>query len=694
MELIAVPERHRFDAERLREYLQAELGGFSCARGGLQVQQFKHGESNPTFYLRTSTGQEYVLRKRPPGKLLPGAHRVDREHRILSVLWRAKFPVPRPLLYCQDRGVVGTEFYVMECVKGRIFRDLTLPNLPPSERRALYIAMVTTLAQLHSIDWQAIGLDYRSPVSKGNYCKRQVSVWSNNYLAAAKGKAQPSMQELMDWLPENVPHGKEPTTIVHGDYRIDNIIFHPTEPRIIAVLDWELSTVGHPLADLAFLVVFSLLHPNTVPTTSETATEVPGVIAEHEMTRIYAALRALSHPIPHLDYFKALACFRMAAIAQGVYARGMMGTASSSRAQTFQDMVGPLADAGCFFKSEQERVPSVLNFVGYSAKARELLQRLKQFMKEHVYPAEMECYQHVSKPGNTWTIPPIIEKLKIKARQVGLWNLFLPGVSGLSQLEYAPMAEEMGRCPFASEVFNCNAPDTGNMEVLYLYGNKQQQRQWLEPLLEGRIRSCFAMTEPAVASSDATNITCSIVRDGGDYIINGRKWWTSGAGDPRCKVAILMGVTNPSADRLHRHSMILVPMDTPGVRKIRPLTVFGYLDAPHGHLEVDFKNVRVPVGNLILGEGRGFEIAQGRLGPGRIHHCMRLIGMAERAMELMCERAIARKTFGKRVVQHQTVRVAVAESRMEIDQSRLLVLKAAHAIDYNGTKAARKEVAC
>jgi alkylation response protein AidB-like acyl-CoA dehydrogenase len=304
-------------------------------------------------------------------------------------------------------------------------------------------------------------------------------------------------------------------------------------------------------------------------------------------------------------------------------------------------------------------------------------------------------YAHAIDPDQQWVVPPIMEELKKNAQEWGLWNLFLPGLSGFSQLEYAPMAEEMGRCPFASEVFNCSAPDTGNMEVLYLYGNEEQKREWLQPLLEGKIRSCFGMTEPAVASSDATNIQCTIIpsNHGDHYVVNGIKWWTSGAGDPRCAVAIVMGVTNPDADRLHRHSMILVPMATPGVRKIRPLTVFGYNDSPHGHYEVEFDQVKVPARNLILGEGRGFEIAQGRLGPGRIHHCMRTIGLSERALELMTQRAVSRRAFGHRLAWHQTVRVGIAESRLEIDQTRLLVLRAAHAIDTLGTKAARKEIA-
>ncbi len=330
----------------------------------------------------------------------------------------------------------------------------------------------------------------------------------------------------------------------------------------------------------------------------------------------------------------------------------------------------------------------------------DLQTRLRAFMDEHIYPNEAEFARQVD-AGNRWEHVQLIEDLKPKAREAGLWNLFLPRESdpdgqfgaGLSNLEYAPLCEIMGRVWWAPEIFNCNAPDTGNMEVLTRYGTPEQQQMWLRPLLEGEIRSCFAMTEPEVASSDATNIESSIIRDGGEYVINGRKWWTSGAGDPRCKVAIFMGKTDPQAERHLQQSMILVPLDAPGVTIKRMLTVFGYDDAPHGHAEVIFENVRVPATSMLLGEGRGFEIAQGRLGPGRIHHCMRLIGQAERALELMVARAASRVAFGKTLAAHQHVHELIAESRIEIDQARLLTLQAAHMMDTVGNKAARSQIA-
>ena len=336
-----------------------------------------------------------------------------------------------------------------------------------------------------------------------------------------------------------------------------------------------------------------------------------------------------------------------------------------------------------------------MNF-DYSPKVCELRDRVAEFMAANVYPNESVYAEFIERADNRWTIPPVMEEMKDKARQAGLWNLFLPDSdygAGLTNLEYAPLAELMGRSLIASEVFNCAAPDTGNMEVLVRYGSDVHKREWLEPLLTGEIRSAFAMTEPGVASSDATNIQASIQADGDHYIVNGHKWWTSGAMDPRCKILIFMGKTDPQADRHGQQSMILIPMDTPGVTVVRPLTVYGFDDAPHGHAEMTFENVRVPASNLLLGEGRGFEIAQGRLGPGRIHHCMRLIGLAERALESMCDRAGERVAFGGPLARQGVVREAIADSRIEIDQARLLTLKAADMMDKVGNKVARSEIA-
>ena len=329
-----------------------------------------------------------------------------------------------------------------------------------------------------------------------------------------------------------------------------------------------------------------------------------------------------------------------------------------------------------------------------SQKVKDLQEKITNFMNENVYENE-DVYKKQVEEGGRWCIPEIMETLKVKAKSEGLWNLFLPDSNlgaGLTNTEYAPLCEIMGRSPIGAEVFNCSAPDTGNMEVLVRYGTEEQKKEWLTPLLSGEIRSSFAMTEPDVASSDASNIQASIERNGDYYVINARKWWTSGAMDPRCKIMIFMGKTDPNADKYKQQSMILIPFDTPGVKVLRHLPVFGYDHAPHGHAEVEFKDVKVPASNIILGEGRGFEIAQGRLGPGRIHHCMRLIGQAERALELMILRAKSRVAFGKPISQQGVVMQAIAESRAEIEQARLLVLKTAHMMDTVGNKIARKEI--
>ena len=336
----------------------------------------------------------------------------------------------------------------------------------------------------------------------------------------------------------------------------------------------------------------------------------------------------------------------------------------------------------------------------YTDKVKAMQAKLIAFMDEHIYPNEHRFHQEIlenRRKGNPWIPTKIVEELKPKARAAGLWNLFLPhskrAPEGLSNLEYAPLCEIMGRVTFAAEVFNCSAPDTGNMETIERYGSEENKRQWLEPLLRGEMRSAFLMTEPDVASSDATNIQCSIAKKGDEYVINGRKWWSSGGGDPRCKLYIVMGRTNPDAPKHSQQSMILVPADAPGVKVVRALSVFGYDDAPHGHMEIHLKDVRVPASNLLLGEGRGFEIAQGRLGPGRIHHCMRQIGVAERALELMCKRSLARVAFGRPIAEQGVTRERIAQARIMIDSTRWLVLNAAYMMDTVGNKVAKAEIA-
>lgn len=614
-----------------------------------------------------------------------------------KALFSAGFPVPEPLLHCTDTGVIGTEFYLMDHVKGRIFRDLRLPGVSAAERAALYVAAVEVLAGLHRMDLSSLGLENygRGP----GYCKRQVTTWTKQYIAAAHTDI-PAMDKLSDWLINNLPANDSEVSLVHGDFRVDNLIFHPTEARVIAVLDWELSTTGQPLADLAYLLMphywprqLSLL------STMGSLGGVEGIPSPEDLISIYCRCRGIPASVPQLNFYLALSVFKMASIAQGIYARHLLGNASAPNAAQFGHSVAPLAQVGLqIAMSPSSSPPADPSLFLQTAKGQEVLQQVKDFMRRHVLPAQEEVTEYYSKHANSpqrWHTPQVIEDLKRKAREAGLWNLFLPSASGLSQLDYAHIAEETGRCLYAPDVFNCQAPDTGNMEVLHMFGTEEQKKQWLQPLLQGEIRSCFCMTEPDVASSDATNMECTLQRDGDHFIIHGKKWWSSGAGNPDCKVAIVMCRSkSPVDDRHGQHSMVLVPLDTPGVDLLRPLTVFGQDDAIHGgHFEILFDNVRVPASNILLGEGRGFEIAQGRLGPGRLHHCMRAVGLAEWALELLCHRAASRETFGKKLYQHEVVAHWIAECRLAIEQTRLLTLNAAHALDTLGSRAARKQIA-
>lgn len=693
-----VRDQHKFNVDRLQKYLSVK--SLLPNNDKITIREYSVGQSNPTFLIQSSA-RSYVLRKKPPGELLPGAHKVDREYCVQKALFSVGFPVPQPLLHCTDADIIGTEFYMMEHVKGRIFRDLRLPGLSAAERTALYVAAAEVLAKLHSFPVASLKLQ---GYGKGfGYYRRQVTTWTKQYQAAAH-RDIPDMNNLSDWLLKNLPANDNEVTLVHGDFRIDNLIFHPKEARVIAVLDWELSTMGQPMADLAYFLMPQYWPKNFDLIDSMGSLKgVEGIPSVEDLVNIYCQCRGIPSSMPDLHFYLALSCFKMAGIAQGIYARYLLGNASAQNAADFGQCVEPLAMVALQIAqksySEEPDKGAEDPLFHQTSKGQTVLRQVKEFMRQHILPAQKDVQEYYIKHAYSqqrWHTPQIIKELQVKARAAGLWNLFLPSVSGLSQLDYAYIAEETGRCLFAAEIFNCQAPDTGNMEVLHMFGSEEQKRLWLQPLLKGEIRSCFCMTEPDVASSDATNIECTLDRDGDSYVINGKKWWSSGAGNADCKIAIVMCRSKQleTSSRHGQHSMVLVPMDTPGVSRVRPLTVFGQDDAIHGgHFEVHFENVRVPTSNIILGEGRGFEIAQGRLGPGRLHHCMRAVGAAEVALELLCQRAASRRTFGKTLYQHEVVAHWIAECRLMIEQTRLLTLYAAHALDTKGSRAARKQIA-
>ncbi|CAD8139842.1 unnamed protein product [Paramecium octaurelia] len=672
-----------------------------------EASQFNFGQSNPTYQLSfKNSDKKLVLRKKPDGQLLPGAHQIEREFEITLKLSQVSFPVAKPLVLCNDSSIIGTPFYVMEFVEGRIFKDIKLSELSNQEKQEILNEQARVLAQLHSIDIHKLKLNHLG--KSENYYQRQIATWSRQYKLAETQNIQ-SMENLLYWLPLNIPQKDEHDIVClcHGDYALNNMIFHPTQPKILAVIDWELATIGQSYADIAYMTQFyftsqfqSTAHQGGV----KGIYQYIGLPEYQALINVYFKSRNINKSID-LRYHTAFSMFRLSSIAQGVYKRALQGNASQKEqglellklckqlSSDAWELISKLTDNDPFRLKEllKNDIPRWGSWP-VSDRAKHLYYRVRDFLKTEFFPHEKQLiHEAESRPPETrWKPLQKLHEIKLKAREQGLWNLFCtyPVVGkGLTNLEYSFICELMGTSIFAPEVFNCSAPDTGNMELLILYANKEQKMKYLLPLLQGEIRSCFAMTEPQVASSDATNIQTSITKTENGYKINGKKWYISGAGDERCKFAIVMGKTSQDTSKPHQQqSMILVDLPNPNVKITRPMHVFFSDEAPHGHMEMVFDNVEVPKSNLIWQEGKGFEMAQGRLGGGRLHHCMRLIGITERVLDLMMQRGERRMIFKSKMKDIGSFQQKLGELETQLSACRLVVLNAAMQIDILGNR--------
>ncbi len=751
----------QIDNRAVLEYLQAHSSNLNLPNPkSVSINKFQDGQSNPTYLLDYGT-TKVVLRKAPPGTLLKGAHQVDRESQLMQAIKVANPSCPVPNIFAieQNTNILGTKFFIMEYVEGNIYRDPSLLELRKEMRFAAYVGLATALASIHDTPLDTVlqlSNVKSAPTDSASYCRRQLSIWSRQYDGSSGDvKNLNEMRQLAQWLRANVPrHDKsnldssEDLCIVHGDFRMDNVIYG-NDGTVKAILDWELSGVGDPIADLAYcclgyylprvgaLASFSLKGRHEHKYDSDDVNKLPeGIPSMEEFIEMYKARRTNKVNIPDIHskewiFFLSLSLYRIASICAGVYTRALQGNASNSNALAFRDVVKQLADeALALIRTTESAMPrderQITGSINTPSKeAIPLLEKLRAFIDDYVIPRESKMSRSWAEQNHLWRkrehgmsynkwIPSIaMEELRVEARKRGLWNLWLtkhtaqrlkiehpdwpwdrilPHNVGLSHHDYAFIAMETGRTIHGAESVNCQAPDTGNMEILSLFGSRLQQKKFLLSLLDGVSKSCFGMTEPMTASSDPTGLQSKATKqykhdtNSTTWVLNARKWWTTNACDPRCNVCIVIAVTADTIEPAHnRHSIFLVPFEDPGITVIRPLHVFGYDDAPSGHAEVSFKNIIVN-SEMILGKiGQGFALAQSRLGPGRLHHCCRLIGHSERALLEVVRRGTTREAFGKCLLDLGGNGEKLALSRVALRQATLTALDAALELDNNET---------